>query len=227
MKNVLIIQNADIEGPGNLSRLLQEDEFDIRTVYAQKAPLPTELYSMLVILGGPQGANDQLQYLQDEQQLIRQFVEHEKPVLGICLGAQLIAKTFGASVHRGSKTEIGFYHDLHLDSASELFENFSNPFSAFHWHSDTFDLPDGATRLAHSEHYANQAFQIGTAIGVQFHFEVDRDMVDGWLDNMANEPAKIPSIDPQKIRDKMDATMPTIESNLEKFYKNFTAEFNL
>ncbi len=227
MPDVLIIQNTRIEGSGSLGRLLDDDGFDTRTVHAKNEPIPADSYSLLVVLGGPQSANDNLQYLRDEQQLICRHVEQEKPVLGICLGSQLIARAFGASVTRGPKTEIGFYHDLKLDTDSKLFSGFSNPFSVFHWHSDTFGLPENATRLAHSELYENQALRVGTAVGVQFHFEVNRDMVNLWLDNAEKKLEGIPYIDPQRIRDEIGVNISKIESNMQNFYKNFKTEFNL
>ena len=98
------------------------------------------------------------------------------------LGSQLIAKTFGAKVYKGPTKEIGFYHDLTISNNSKLFDRFKNPFSVFHWHGDTFDLPTGATRLASSQNYPNQAFQYKSAIGLQFHLEVNEQMVNLWLD---------------------------------------------
>ncbi len=227
MSDVLVVQNTGIEGSGNLGRLLAEDGFRIRTVHAKSEPIPADPHSMLVILGGPQSANDDLQYLRDERQLIRRYVEQERPVLGICLGSQLIAGAFGAPVVRGPATEIGFYNDLHLDTDSGLFSGFSNPFSAFHWHSDTFGLPENAARLAHSEQYENQAFRVGTAVGVQFHLEVDRNMVGLWLDNAEKKLEGMPYMDPQKIRSQIDASISEVESNMRSFYRNFKAEFGL
>jgi len=223
----LVVQNTRIEGSGSLGRLLAEDGFGIDTVYAKKEPVPTDARSMLVILGGPESANDDLRYLRDEQRLVRQYVDEQRPVLGICLGSQLIAKAFGAPVIRGPRTEIGFYHDLRPDAESGLFSGFSNPFSAFHWHSDTFGLPENAVRLAHSEQYENQAFRVGSAVGIQFQLEVSRDMVNLWLDNTEEKLEKIPHIDPQKIRNEADAAVAEIESNMQKFYKNLKSEFNL
>lgn len=98
------------------------------------------------------------------------------------MGSQLIAKTFGAKVYRGSQKEIGFYNDLKIYNNSSFFSDFTNPFTVFHWHDDTFDLPEGAVRLASSEHYLNQTFQYKSAVGLQFHLEVNEEMVNLWLD---------------------------------------------
>ena len=158
MSEVLVVQNTRTEGSGYLGELLANDGFTIHSVNAKHEKLPEKKYSLLVILGAPESANEDLPYLQAEQKLIKKTVEDNIPVLGICLGSQLIAKTFGGKVYHGPKKEIGFYHDLKIDTNSKLFSGFTNPFTVFHWHGDTFDLPEGAVRLAHSENYRNQAF---------------------------------------------------------------------
>ena len=143
MSDVLLVQNTRIEGSGYLGELLQKDGFDITSVNAKHEKLPTRDFSLVVILGAPESANDDLDYLKAEQHLIKNSVEKNIPVLGICLGSQLIAKTSGAKVYRGPKTEIGFYNDLKISTDSKFFSNFKNPFTVFHWHADTFDLPEG------------------------------------------------------------------------------------
>ena len=182
MSNVLVIQNTLLEGTGVLGELLSSDGFKIVQMLAKNEKLPKNDYAILVVLGAPQSVNDNLSYLKDEERLIQDFVSQEKPVLGICLGSQLIAKAFGAKVYRAEKKEIGFYHDLVIDNSnSKLFSGFENPFTVFHWHSETFDLPKNAVRLAHSNNI-NQAFQLDSAIGLQFHLEVDSKMINLWLD---------------------------------------------
>ncbi|MFB5620505.1 MAG: type 1 glutamine amidotransferase, partial [Nitrosopumilus sp.] len=189
--------------------------------------LPDKDFSLVVILGAPESANDDLPYLLAEQQLIRNSVEKDIPILGICLGSQLIAKTFGAKVYAGPKKEIGFYNDLKTSSDSSLFSGFKNPFTVFHWHGDTFDLPQGAIQLASSEYYPNQAFQYRSAVGLQFHLEVDEDMVNLWLDNTEEKLQKIPYIDPQKIRSDIVENISIVKSNMNNFYNNFKFAFDL
>lgn len=228
MTDVLIIQNARIEGSGILGNLLKDDGFKINQVFAKNEKIPPNDAQLLVILGGPESANDDIHYLRNEEQLIRNFVSKEKPVLGICLGSQLIAKAFGANVYAGEKKEIGFYHDLIKDdSNSKLFSSFENPFTVFHWHGETFDLPKGSIRLAHSVDYENQAFQLGTAVGIQFHLEVDENMINLWLDKNEEKLKKIPYIESIKIRQDINANISTVRKNMDTFYKNFKSTFNL
>lgn len=225
MKDVLLVQNTRIEGSGYLGELLEKNEYHTESIHAKDESLPNKDYDLVVILGAPESANDDLPYLKDEQKLIRNCVSKDIPVLGVCLGSQLIAKTFGAKVYRGPKTEIGFYDDLHVDNNSKLFSGINDPFTVFHWHSDTFDLPENATRLAHSSVYPNQAFQIGSAVGLQFHLEVNDTMVNLWIDNTEDKLKKIPGIDPQKIRNDIDQKIQLVNKNMKIFFDNFSSEF--
>ena len=227
MSNVLVIQNTLLEGTGVLGELLSSDGFKIVQMLAKNEKLPKNDYAILIVLGAPQSVNDNLSYLKDEERLIQDFVSQEKPVLGICLGSQLIAKAFGAKVYRAEKKEIGFYHDLVIDNSnSKLFSGFENPFTVFHWHGETFDLPKNAVRLAHSNNI-NQAFQLDSAIGLQFHLEVDSKMINLWLNKIHEKLEKIPYIHPEKIRQDIDENISTVSKNMEIFYKNFKTTFNL
>ena len=227
MSKVLFIQNTKTEGSGYLGDLLKKDGFDIISINAKNQPIPNSEFSTVVILGAPESANDDLTYLNSEQQLIKNCVEKDIPLLGICLGSQLIAKTFGAKVYRGSKKEIGFYSDLKISSPSIFFTGFEKPFTVFHWHGDTFDLPTGSVRLISSEHYPNQAFQYKNAIGLQFHLEVDEAMVNLWLDKTEEKLSTYSDIDVNKIRSDIHKNMPIVKSNMEIFYRNFKSSFNL
>ena len=227
MSDVLLVQNTKSEGSGYLGKLLTDDGFNIISINAKHEKIPENKFSLVVILGAPQSANDDLLYLREEQKLIRNHVQNDIPVLGICLGSQLIAKTFGAKVYRGAKKEIGFYHDLTISNNSKLFHGFKNPFTVFHWHGDTFDLPVGATRLALSENYSNQAFQYKSAIGLQFHLEVNEQMVNLWLDKSEEKLREIPYIDPLKIRSDVDENISIVKSNMGIFYNNFKSVFGL
>jgi len=227
VSEVLVIQNTSMEGPGYLGELLNNDGFTIHSVNAKHEKLPDKNYSFVVILGAPESANDDLSYLQEEQKLIKKTVDANIPLLGICLGSQLIAKTFGGKVYSGPKKEIGFYHDLKIDNNSKLFSGFTNPFTVFHWHGDTFDLPEQAVRLVHSENYLNQAFRINSAVGLQFHLEVNAEMVNLWLDKTQEKLQQIPYIDPQKIRSDIDENISIVKNNMNNFYNNFKSLFHI
>lgn len=229
MSKFLVIQNTKNEGIGVLGELLRKDGVDINTILAKSEEIPDINPDAIVILGAPESANDDLPYLKNELELIRKSVERNIPVLGICLGSQLIAKTFGARVFKGPKKEIGFYNDIEFDNSekSKLFSGIKSPAIVFHWHGDTFDLPENAIRLAHSKNYQNQAIRIGSAIGVQFHLEVDEPMVRLWLEKSRKEIDDTSYIYPSLIEKQISQHIKTVRNNLEIFYKNFKSEFNL
>ena len=215
MSDVLVVQNTRIESSGYLGELLSRDGFDITSINAKHEIIPNKKFSLVVILGAPESANDNFPYLIEEQELIKNSV-NDSPYWNE-LGSQLIAKTFGAKIYSGPKKEIGFYNDLKISSDSTFFSGFQNPFTVFHWHGDTFDLPQGALRLASSEHYPNQAFQYKSAIGLQFHLEVNEEMVNLWLDNTEEKLQKISYINPQEIRSEINENISIVKSNMKNF----------
>ena len=229
MSDILVLQNAKYEGLASLGRLLEEDGFKTRIVFTKQEKIPDYDSSAIIILGASESANDDLPYLKREMGLIKEAVKNEIPVLGICLGSQLIAKAFGARVYQGEKKEIGIYHDVEFDnlSKSSLFSGIKSPATVFHWHGDTFDLPQDAIRLAHSKDYKNQAFQVGTAVGVQFHLEVDEKTIGLWLDKSKDEISELSYINPQEIIRKIPENIQNIQNNMEIFYRNFKVAYNL
>ena len=227
MTDVLILQNSKIEGAGVLGNLLESDGFTLRTIYAKQDKIPFDNFSLLVVLGATESANDIRSYLLKEQELIKKSVEENIPVLGICLGSQLIAKTFGAIVFSGLKKEIGFYNDIEINNTSSLFSGIQNPMTVFHWHGDTFTLPENSVRLAHSKNYENQAFQLKSAVGLQFHLEVDKATVNLWLDKSQDYIKKLSYINPDDIRQEIDEKISIVQNNLNIFYKNFKSNFKL
>ena len=225
MNNVLVIQNASSEGLGLFRQLLESDGYVIETIQAKQEKIPSKRYPLLIILGAPESVNDNLGYLSNEMNLIQNYVHNSIPVLGICLGSQLIAKAFGASVYHGTKKEIGFFDDLRLENKnkSDLFTGFNSPFTVFHWHEETFTLPQNAIRLVHSSDYPNQAFKIGTAVGLQFHLEVDESMINSWLASTHH----ISQNEKEKILNDIEKNFSILKQNTSIFYKNFKNEFSI
>ena len=151
-----------------------------------------EDFDWLVILGGPMNIYEEKTYpwLASEKEFIAQVIAAKKPVLGICLGAQLIADVLGAKVKRNNFTEIGWFPvTLTGDvKSSPLFGTLPNRFTVFHWHGDTFEIPPGAVRIAESEGCKNQAFVYSDrVIGLQFHIECSIESINRMLDNCGDE----------------------------------------
>jgi GMP synthase (glutamine-hydrolysing) len=211
MKRVLVFQHVPHEDLGALTRLLQAAGFEISTVefWREHTPPATlEGFAALIVLGGPMGVYDagQYPYLAAETALIETAVKKGLPLLGICLGSQLIANALGARVYPSGIKEIGWY-DLTPTAGAEndpLFRHLNATEKVFQWHGDTFDLPVGAVHLAFSPLCANQAFRYSRNVyALQFHLEVDAKMIDDWLgvpQNRAEIAAANVAIDPETIR---------------------------
>jgi GMP synthase (glutamine-hydrolysing) len=141
--------------------------------------IPTRLgqASGLIVMGGPMGVYETERYpwIKDELRLLRRALDHDAPVLAICLGAELLAAALGADVRRSDEAEIGWFPVELADQAANdpLFGAAPKSFTALHWHGDIFDLPPAATHLAHSEKTRQQAFRTGRAWGLLFHLEAD------------------------------------------------------
>lgn len=169
-------QHVPFEGLGSIAHWLEAAGHEItNTKFFESAKFPDlKKIDLLVVMGGPMSVNDEddFPWLVSEKQFIREAINSGKPVLGICLGAQLIASATGVKVYRNSVKEIGWFPICGISSKDGSIFSFPPAVEVFHWHGETFDLPSGATRLAKSDGCENQAFQIGNSvIGLQFHLE--------------------------------------------------------
>ncbi len=190
MPKILSVQNIGCETLGLLEQMFVHDGYSVQKVNAQNDPLPASPlgYDTIVILGGPMSVNDDFPYLKKEQELISNAIKNDIPVLGICLGSQLIAQAAGGRVYKGKKKEIG-WSNVYLTPASsnDIFRGFTDKtIRIFQWHGDTYDLPSNAKILAYSDLYP-QAFRIGSAVGIQFHFEVDEPLIQTWMKEYSAE----------------------------------------
>jgi len=188
----LAIRHVRIEHLGLLEPILKELGFDVDYVDTAEGMLlnrPLEDYSLVVVLGGYMGAYEEAKYpfLSYEYKVMEKALKEGIPLLGICLGAQMLAKVLGARVYKGERgKEIGWM-EVYKVGDHEYFKDFPQSLMVFQWHGDTFDLPQGAVRLYSSEKYENQAFVFQRAVGLQFHIEVDKNMVKEWAEAYKDE----------------------------------------
>jgi len=190
--NVLILQNVTSGGPGTMADHLASANASFTIIDLEQGQSFPDVhsYSHVVIMGGPMAVYemDRTSYLRDEALFIEKAVRAHKQVLGVCLGAQMLAHILGARVYPGGAKEIGWYdvalteEGMHDGCMAGLAVDGGKTAQVFQWHGDTFDLPQGAVRLASSELFPNQAFRYSDRVyALQFHIEVTPGIVGRWL----------------------------------------------
>jgi GMP synthase (glutamine-hydrolysing) len=195
MPEVWVLQHIQCEPPGIIANALEYAGITakcVRTFNGEQVPREMGVASGLIVMGGPMGVYDQDRYpfLRDEMRLIDQALREEKPLLGICLGSQLLAAVLGAEVKKGNKKEIGWYPVTPAETTEHdrLWKDVRGPFVAYHWHGDVFDLPYGASLLASSRLSECQAYRYGrTAYGFLFHMEVTDRIINDMLSTFTDE----------------------------------------
>jgi GMP synthase-like glutamine amidotransferase len=229
MKAVRVFRHVACEGPGYLGDLLERRgvPYEIACVdEGLEVPANLEDVAGLVFMGGFMSANDDLGWITQELELIRRAVARDLPVLGVCLGGQLMCKALGGIVSRGKRgPEIG-WHDVfacnNVDAviAGRWLSGLPERFQAFHWHGDTFTLPDGASLLLSSDCYPNQAFALGNSLATQFHLEMQPHMIDEWLRLYENElDRRFPAIQPAAdIRAQLEKRLAALHQVADTLY---------
>jgi GMP synthase-like glutamine amidotransferase len=227
--SICIIQPVDLAPPGEITKTLDcmGENYKIFPMEKdERLPENIHQYEGLIILGGTMGANDdqEFPFLTEIKETIQQFYQLNKPVLGVCLGAQLIASSFHAKVGKMPALEFGMIELKKTDDGNvdPLFQNLPETFSFMEWHEDYFDLPDEATLLASGSDCKNQAFRIGENIyGVQFHPEVNESILNRWLDEKKD---CIELIDPN-FRDKAAHVVKPLLSSSKEYCRQLVMEW--
>ena len=192
---VVVLQHVAVEGPGRIAGALDRAGHDWRAVHlydGEPAPSSTAGVDGLVVMGGPMGVGDTdaFPHLADEQSLIRDCLDARIAVIGVCLGAQLLAAALGASIRPGESIELG-WHDVTLTADGRhdpVLGRLPRRFAPLHWHGDVFDVPPGATTLAWSEQTAVQAFRHDTtAYGLLFHLEAHQAQVAAMAEQFPDD----------------------------------------
>jgi GMP synthase-like glutamine amidotransferase len=233
MKPVAILRHAASEGPGYFATYLTRHDVPWRVLKideGEAVPGNPREFSGLVFMGGPMSVNDDLSWIAPELQLIRLAVDDGVPVLGHCLGGQLIAKALGAVVTRNPVKEIGWgrVDVLPNRAAREWFGGGLESFDSFHWHGETFSIPPGAERIAASAWCENQAFAVGPNLGMQCHVEMTPDLIRAWCRDWEKEVESLarrtPSVQtPAEMTDAIEERVRALNAVADRLYDRWRA----
>lgn len=226
MKNAVVIRHVAFEDLGSLAISLHQKNYEVN--YIDIAPGSLNNFDpfapdLLIILGGPIGVYDELDYpfIADEIRILEQRLAVDLPTIGICLGAQLMARALGARVYPGQEKEIG-WSPIKLNGAGQhsALSYLAPDYMVLHWHGDTFDLPEGAVHLASSSKYENQAFAWGeNSLALQFHPEVTAHNLEKWFIGHAHEISNTPDISINKLRKDTTNYVQNLEVQAAKFWQ--------
>lgn len=224
MKPVAIFRHSPTEGPGHFATyldarripwtLLRMDEGDV-------VPAMPDAYSGLCFMGGPMSVNDDLPWIPPVLALIRAAVAADVPVIGHCLGGQLMSKALGGTVSHNAVKEIGWgVIRTEQSEAARDWLGETNEFLSFHWHGETFTLPQGSMRLGGSDHCTNQMFVLGKHLGMQCHVEITPEMITTWCRDWDKEQAVATSSvqTPQAMQAGMAAKVEALHAVSERLY---------
>ncbi len=225
MKPIAIFRHSPGEGPGYFATFLERHSqpWTLFRIDDGVLPPPTaDEFSGLCFMGGPMSVNDELPWIAPTLELIREADRKAIPVIGHCLGGQLMAKAFGGTVGRNPVKEIGWGEVTASDAADLTAEWLGETlrFEAFHWHGETFTLPPGATRLLANVHCANQAFVRGPHLGLQCHVEMTDTMIRAWCQQWAAEgvPASASVQTPEQMEERMAARLAAMRAVADRLY---------
>lgn len=220
MKPVAIFRHTPTEGPGYFATFLEAHgvPWQLFAIDAgDPVPASPDAFSGLAFMGGPMSVNDPLPWIEMECALIRSAALKNIPVIGHCLGGQLMAKAFGGSVRRNAVKEIG-WGDVTVDDSAEAqywLGDFTGNAVAFQWHGETFSIPPGATRLMRNEWCDNQMFVMGPHLAMQCHVEMTPEMIARWSESWDDEVADLialppPVQTPQQMHDETRYRLPAM-----------------
>jgi GMP synthase-like glutamine amidotransferase len=225
MQEILVFRHAPHEGPGYLADYLERRGLPLRLVRIdQQDPIPSSIdgVSGIALMGGPMSVNDNLSWIPKVTRLIQKAVEVDLPVLGHCLGGQLISKALGGVITRNPVREIGWLPVTRVDNniARDWLNDLPQEFEVFHWHGEIFTIPAGATRILASRDCANQAFVIGKTLAMQCHIEMTSEMVREWARVGADDLAPVCATvqDPQTMTTNLEERVARMQGLADVFY---------
>ena len=225
MKPIAVFRHSPGEGPGYFATFLDRHSLSwtlFRLDEGVVPPAAPDEFSGLCFMGGPMSVNDDLPWIAQTLELIRAADRKGIPVIGHCLGGQLMSKAFGGSVTKNPVKEIGWGRVEATSSATDWLGD-ATGFDAFHWHGETFSLPQGATRLLGSAHCTNQAFVRGPHLGMQCHVEMTDSMIRTWCQQWEAEtvPASASVQSPVQMQSGMEARIEAMRVVADRLYSRW------
>jgi GMP synthase-like glutamine amidotransferase len=231
MNPVAIFRFSPTEGPGYFATFLDRNRIPWRVIALDAGePVPDDIGGLpgIGMMGGPMSVNDDFPWVEPLASLLRKAIAVELPVIGHCLGGQMLAKALGVPVTRSLNVEIG-WHDVRLEPtplASEWFGDIDS-FQTFEWHNESFALPPGAMRVLTNAACPNQAYVLGNSIGLQCHIEMTRDLVNLWVNdgvgdlNAGHAGGYVQSA--ERITCNLDADLADLNGIADKIYTRWIA----
>jgi len=226
MKPVAIFRFAPSEGPGYFATTLERKGIPWKLVALDEGravPKDARRFSGLAFMGGPMSVNDDLPWVVPALELVRDAVHKDVPLLGHCLGGQLMAKAFGGAVRATPVKEIGWGEvQVAENGVAREWLGPLQSFEAFHWHGETFSIPPGGTRVLENAHCANQAFALGKHFGMQCHVEMTEQLIGDWLQGGAREIAESrssPGVQkPDQVRQDIEQRVTALHAVADRIY---------
>lgn len=229
MKPIAIFRHAETEGPGYFALFLTQHAIPWKMIHldqGEAVPSDACAFNALVFMGGPMSVNDDLPWIPPVLDLIREAHANDIPLLGHCLGGQLIASALGGTVTKNPVKEIGWgeVNVADSDAARRWFGDIKS-FEAFHWHGETFSLPDNAVPLLSSRHCAHQAFALGKHLAMQCHVEMLAPMIRTWCEIGADEISQSgdsPAVQsPDVVLEQTDEKLPRLHQVADRLYRQW------
>lgn len=229
MKTALVLQHLEFENAGLIGNVLGKRGYELKNLDATHddiSAFPVNEADIVIILGGPIGVYDGERYpfINQELKLIEKSLKIKKPMVGVCLGAQLIASVLGAKVQPMGKKEIGFSSLQLTDEGEKSPLALISTTPVLHWHGDEFEIPEGAKRLAETGICPNQAFSYENILALQFHLEADLDYFEHWLVGHAAELSQA-GIDPVNLRNEAKKYQGDLRTKAEKIFNLWCDDF--
>jgi GMP synthase-like glutamine amidotransferase len=232
MQPITIFRFSPTEGPAYFATFLDRQKLPWKLVALDAGePVPDSVAGMsgVAMMGGPMSVNDDLPWVAPMESLLRHAVDADVPVIGHCLGGQLLAKALGATVRRSPNTEIG-WHKVDVDPTPVAREWFGDDpsWTTFEWHNESFDVPDGATRVLTNQACPNQAYVIGRSIGLQGHVEMTEDLVNIWIGDGEGDLAPVngqrkPYVQsPEQITANLGRKVDELHGRADRIYQRWT-----